>query len=40
MELVDFLTRSSITFEFDPESVGLTSDMTAKYFLKEFSVDM
>jgi len=40
MELADFLSRSSIAFVFDPESVGLSPDLTVKYFLKEFSVDL
>jgi len=40
LDVVEYLNRSSFKFEFDPSSVGLSSDMTIKYFLNEFSIDM
>lgn len=39
VELAESLTRSSIKFAFDPECLGLSKDMTVKYFLKEFNLD-
>jgi hypothetical protein len=39
IELADYLSRSSIRFAFDPECLGLSSAMTIKYFLTEFSLD-
>ncbi len=39
VELAEFLTRSSIAFTFRPEAVGLSRDLTIKYFLSEFAVD-
>lgn len=39
VELAENLTRSSIKFVFDPECLGLSKDMTVKYFLKEFNLD-
>lgn len=39
-ELVEYLTRSSIKFDFDPDNIGLSKDMTIKYFLNEFSIDL
>jgi hypothetical protein len=37
--LAESLTRSSIKFTFDPQCLGLSKDMTVKYFLKEFNLD-
>jgi hypothetical protein len=39
LELAEYLTRSSIRFVFNPECLGLSSLMTIKYFLSEFSLD-
>jgi hypothetical protein len=39
LELAEYLSRSSIRFTFDPECLGLSSSMTIKYFLSEFSLD-
>jgi hypothetical protein len=40
MEVAEYLTRCSLKFEFDPACVGLTKEMTVKYFLNEFTVDL
>jgi hypothetical protein len=29
-----------MNFKFDPQAVGLSTEMTAKYFLQEFSLDI
>jgi hypothetical protein len=39
LELAESLARSSIKFSFDPNCLGLSKDMTVKYFLKEFNLD-
>lgn len=33
LELAEYLTRSSIKFDFNPNCLGLSKDMTIKYFL-------
>lgn len=33
LELADYLSRSTIKFSFDPHSIGLSENMTVKYFL-------
>jgi hypothetical protein len=40
LELAEYLCRSSIKFSFDPDSIGLSENMTIKYFLNEFSIDL
>jgi hypothetical protein len=39
LELAEYLSRSSIRFAFEPDCLGLSSELTIKYFLKEFSLD-
>ena len=33
IELAEYLTRSSIKFKFNPNCLGLSKDMSIKYFL-------
>ena len=40
VELAQHLSRASIKFQFDPMAVGLTQDMTIKYFLNQFQLDL
>lgn len=40
LELADYLCRSSIKFSFDPDCLGLSENMTVKYFLNQFAVDL
>ncbi len=40
LELAEYLSRSSIKFVFDPESIGLSENMSIKYFISEFVVDL
>jgi hypothetical protein len=39
LELAEYLTRSSLKFDFNPDYLGLSGSMTIKYFLNEFSLD-
>lgn len=40
IEMAEHLTRASIKFQFDPLSLGLSQELSAKYFLNEFSIDL
>lgn len=40
IELAEVLTRANFSFKFDPKCLGLSMDMNAKYFLKEFTIDL
>lgn len=40
VEVAEYLTRCSLKFDFDPACVGLSKEMTVKYFLNEFTVDL
>ena len=36
MELIEYIEKLSIRFEFYPENIGLSDDMSLKYFIGEF----
>ena len=40
LELAEFLCRASIKFKFDQKAIGLSEDMSIKYFLNEFQLDV
>jgi hypothetical protein len=39
LELAEHLTRIGIKFAFNPEYLGLSKEMSVKYFLNEFTID-
>jgi len=40
IDLTEYLTRLSINFQFNPRSIGLGKDLSIKYFLNEFCIDL
>lgn len=39
VDLAEDLTRMGIKYTFNPDCLGLSKDMTIKYFLNEFTID-
>ena len=39
LNLTSYLTQNGVKFTFSPRCVGLSKDITIKYFLNEFAID-